>query len=208
MTTTNGVAPGWYADPQDATRYRWFDGQQWTEHVHAGTRQSAASAGYGAGAAAYGAVAQNVAAQNVTPQSVAAQSVAAQSVAAHNVTLGGCQQCGASPAQPVTLRSHRGMIFMQQFLTYRGTWCRDCGIARFRQVQKHLWTFGWWGYISAFVTAANTFQNLAVFFKLRSLGTPQGRRAAALPMTGTVFASAGFAIVLALVAALGWFGLR
>jgi hypothetical protein len=27
---------GWYADPQDGRRLRWWDGQQWTEHTHAG----------------------------------------------------------------------------------------------------------------------------------------------------------------------------
>lgn len=28
-------APGWYPDPQDAARQRWWDGGAWTEHVNA-----------------------------------------------------------------------------------------------------------------------------------------------------------------------------
>lgn len=30
MTT---VEAGWYADPEDATRWRWWDGEGWTEHT-------------------------------------------------------------------------------------------------------------------------------------------------------------------------------
>jgi hypothetical protein len=29
-----GQGEGWYADPQDARRLRWWDGQQWTGHTH------------------------------------------------------------------------------------------------------------------------------------------------------------------------------
>lgn len=25
--------PGWYADPSDGTRWRWWDGSQWTSHT-------------------------------------------------------------------------------------------------------------------------------------------------------------------------------
>jgi HJR/Mrr/RecB family endonuclease len=28
------AAPGWYADPSGAARWRYFDGHQWTNHVH------------------------------------------------------------------------------------------------------------------------------------------------------------------------------
>lgn len=37
MTDTAGTIstqPGWYADPSGAARQRWWDGSQWTEHVH------------------------------------------------------------------------------------------------------------------------------------------------------------------------------
>ena len=32
-------APGWYADPQNASQQRWWDGTRWTEHVQ-GTPQA------------------------------------------------------------------------------------------------------------------------------------------------------------------------
>lgn len=54
--------PGWYADPGDPRRWRWFDGRAWTEHVSLPVPQPDAAA-YGAtadlptayGAAPYGA---------------------------------------------------------------------------------------------------------------------------------------------------------
>ena len=32
----SGSGEGWYADPQDPARLRWWDGARWTEHTHAG----------------------------------------------------------------------------------------------------------------------------------------------------------------------------
>lgn len=34
---TGGPPPGWYPDPQQAGRRRWWDGRQWTEHTSAST---------------------------------------------------------------------------------------------------------------------------------------------------------------------------
>jgi hypothetical protein len=31
---STGQAPGWYADPQDVSRLRWWDGHRWTPHTH------------------------------------------------------------------------------------------------------------------------------------------------------------------------------
>lgn len=35
MTTTPIVPQGWFPDPHNASQLRWWDGQAWTEHVHA-----------------------------------------------------------------------------------------------------------------------------------------------------------------------------
>ncbi len=32
--TTSQPAQGWYTDPHDAARLRWWDGSTWTDHVH------------------------------------------------------------------------------------------------------------------------------------------------------------------------------
>jgi resuscitation-promoting factor RpfB len=31
-TGTAAATPGWFADPDDPTRWRWWDGSGWTEH--------------------------------------------------------------------------------------------------------------------------------------------------------------------------------
>jgi len=114
---------------------------------------------------------------------------------------GGCQQCGAVPAIPVKLHGHIGMLILQRFLTYRGRYCRDCGISQFRNVQKQLLLLGWWGFISFFVTIVNIGQNLFTFSRLRSLSAPQNRLANPAAPGGSVFASPGFAVsvIIALV---------
>jgi hypothetical protein len=44
MTEVSGAAPGWYADPAQPDRWRWFDGSAWTEHVSAPVGPPAAPA--------------------------------------------------------------------------------------------------------------------------------------------------------------------
>lgn len=30
----NEIAPGWYSDPKNASGYRWWDGEAWTDEVY------------------------------------------------------------------------------------------------------------------------------------------------------------------------------
>ncbi len=41
--------------------------------------------------------------------------------------------CGATPAIPVTLRSVVAMVVVGVTSTFRGVYCRDCGLAMFRK---------------------------------------------------------------------------
>ena len=191
MTTSTQAPAGWYADPADAAQYRWFDGNLWTSHV-----QSAPAA-----------YAQPGYAQPGYAQAAYSHPGYSRLPYQDQQPAGGCQQCGAVPAIQVKLHGHIGMIILQRFLTYRGRFCRDCGISQFRNVQKQLLLLGWWGFISFFVTIVNIGQNLFTFSRLRSLGTPQNRRANPAAPGRSVFASPGFAVsvvvaVLVLVALL------
>lgn len=46
----------------------------------------------------------------------------------------GCQFCGAQPAVQATVRGHQGIIYVMRFLSRRGTFCRSCGLATYREM--------------------------------------------------------------------------
>lgn len=181
MTTSTQTPAGWYPDPSEAAQNRWFDGNAWTSHV-----QPAPAA--------------------AVPQAVPVQSSHGQTAYAaypQQQVSGGCQLCGAVPAIQVKLHGHIGMIILQRFLTYRGRFCRDCGVSQFRRVQKQLLLLGWWGFISFFVTIVNIGQNLFTFSRLRSLGAPQNRLANPAAPGGSVFASPGFVVSVIIAVLVG-----
>jgi Protein of unknown function (DUF2510) len=174
MTMTGQAAQGWYPDPSDQRQLRWFDGAQWTDRVHSAAQPAAYAAPQAYSTPTY-----------TQPQYVQEPS-------------SGCQVCAAVPAMDVKLREHHGMILIQRFLTHKGRFCRDCGLAKFRVVQKKTLVHGWWGYISFFVNWVNAAQNLVVWRQLRSLGAPTGRRGTATPAGSSVLSSAGMAITVAI----------
>jgi hypothetical protein len=91
------------------------------------------------------------------------------------------------------------MILLMRFLSYKGQFCRDCGTAQFREVQRRTLLVGWWGYISSVANTVTALYNLTVYRKVRALGPPQGRlRSAKSPVPG-VFMSPGFAITVGLL---------
>jgi hypothetical protein len=183
MTTSTQTQAGWYPDPSDVAQHRWFDGNAWTSHVQP---SAAAYVQPGQVPASY---AQTMYGQPNYPQPSYQQPQVS----------GGCQRCGAVPAIQVKLHGHIGMLILQRFLTYRGRFCRDCGISQFRNVQKQLMLLGWWGFISFFVTIVNIGQNLFTFNRLRSLGAPQNRLANPAAPGGSVFASPGFVVSVIVV---------
>ena len=106
----------------------------------------------------------------------------------------GCQQCGATPAMAAVLHEHHGMLLVMRRLTYRGQWCRDCGIARFREVQRKTMMYGWWGYFSSVINLFTVIRNIGTRKKFAALGAPQGRLRAGLSAGESVFKSPGFAV--------------
>jgi hypothetical protein len=63
-----------------------------------------------------------------------------------------CRFCGATPGRVATVHAHRGMVFVMQFRTLKGPYCRDCGIATVRDMSSQTLWQGWWGPASFFIT--------------------------------------------------------
>ncbi|MBV1852359.1 hypothetical protein [Catellatospora tritici] len=83
-----------------------------------------------------------------------------------------CENCGCSPAAPMTFRGHRGMIIVMQFLKNKGVYCRDCGLAVFRTMTSRTLVQGWWGWASFIITPFILLYNLFGRLKLNKLATP------------------------------------
>jgi len=90
------------------------------------------------------------------------------------VALGGlvCRLCGCGPAADVTFRGHQGMIIVMRFLTSRGPFCRDCGLAVFRTMTARTLVQGWYGYISFIVAPLTVMLNLHRRGKIANLLPP------------------------------------
>lgn len=84
----------------------------------------------------------------------------------------GCQICGAVPAAPVTVRGHQGMIVVMRSLRRKGTMCRTCGLATFREMQADTMVQGWWGPMSVVITPITLLINLAALSTIRRIPEP------------------------------------
>jgi hypothetical protein len=77
------------------------------------------------------------------------------------------------PAVDVTFRGHRGMVFMMQFLHLEGPFCRDCGLATFRDMSAKTLIQGWYGYFSFLATPVTVLVNVARRGKVANLAAPR-----------------------------------
>jgi hypothetical protein len=83
-----------------------------------------------------------------------------------------CAYCGCTPTIDATIRGHRGMILVMQFLHQKGPFCRDCGIATFRSMTSKTLIQGWWGYISFIITPFIVLWNVIQRLRLGKLSPP------------------------------------
>lgn len=84
-----------------------------------------------------------------------------------------CRFCGCVPAADVTFRGHRGMIVIMQFRSLKGPFCRDCGLATFRQMTAQTLIQGWYGYASFVITPFTVLLNLFRRSSVAGLPAPQ-----------------------------------
>jgi hypothetical protein len=87
-----------------------------------------------------------------------------------------CRFCGGSPAVDVTVRAHRGMIWLMTFRSLKGPFCRTCGTAAIRDMSGQTLVQGWWGLGSAFITPITLLVNLVSYSKIKALGEPEYRQ--------------------------------
>ncbi|MFI5864174.1 hypothetical protein [Streptomyces sp. NPDC051546] len=86
----------------------------------------------------------------------------------------GCRLCGAGPAAEATVRGHQGMVVLMRFLSLRGPFCRDCGLATYRRMSADTLWQGWWGPLSLFATPVTLLLNLGPRAAFRRLAPPTG----------------------------------
>jgi hypothetical protein len=84
-----------------------------------------------------------------------------------------CTFCAYSPVAVVTLRREVGMVIMRRRYRFSGRYCKNCGIALFRETQNATLMSGWWGFISAPVNLSSVISNARESRKLRRLSEPK-----------------------------------
>ncbi|MBB4751655.1 hypothetical protein KZ829_14715 [Actinoplanes hulinensis] len=84
-----------------------------------------------------------------------------------------CRMCGSVPAKKTTFRGHQGMIIVMRFLSVEGPFCRDCGLATYRQMTSKTLVQGWYGYGSLVITPITVLINLIRRRHVAGLDAPQ-----------------------------------
>jgi hypothetical protein len=84
-----------------------------------------------------------------------------------------CRFCGCVPAVDVTFRGHQGFLVVMRFLHLGGPYCRDCGLATFRQMTARTLVQGWYGLLSFLITPITVLVNVTERAKVVSLPAPQ-----------------------------------
>ncbi|MFE0461569.1 hypothetical protein ACFW1A_20195 [Kitasatospora sp. NPDC058965] len=83
-----------------------------------------------------------------------------------------CRFCGSVPAAEATFYGHQGLLIMMRFLSRRGPFCRDCGIATHRAMTANSLLQGWWGLLSSVINPITMLRNLPQRAKINKLPPP------------------------------------
>jgi hypothetical protein len=83
--------------------------------------------------------------------------------------------------------------------THKGRWCRDCAEAQYRNAQAFTLGWGWWDFITLFLTPVTLLLNFLERKKARAVGVPVNRRASALSLGKPVSQRPQFYVMCAVV---------
>ncbi|MGA7912595.1 MAG: hypothetical protein WCC30_13775 [Candidatus Dormiibacterota bacterium] len=115
-----------------------------------------------------------------------------------------CSICQASPAIEVTFRNPRSLL-MIWFGRVHGVLCRDCGIAKFREIQRLVLLRGWWSIPGIVVAPVALLYNTTIYFRFKKLPVPiRTSGINPLPKGRTIWLYPGMLIPAALVLAAAW----
>lgn len=84
-----------------------------------------------------------------------------------------CAVCGSFPAAEANFREHRGMVVALSNRKLEGPFCRDCGLAVFREAQHSNLLKGWWSVGSLLLNPAILIWNAVQSRKVAKLPAPQ-----------------------------------
>ena len=82
-----------------------------------------------------------------------------------------CSVCRSTPAIEMTLQNPRS-LFAIRLGRVHGLVCRDCGIAKFRQVQRQVLVRGWWSIPGLVVTPVALVMNVVALYRIKALDRP------------------------------------
>ncbi len=84
-----------------------------------------------------------------------------------------CRFCGCVPAINLTLHGHQGFVVIMRFLSLKGPFCRDCGLAAFRRMTASTLVQGWYGLASFIIAPLTVLMNLIHRSRIGALAPPQ-----------------------------------
>lgn len=84
-----------------------------------------------------------------------------------------CRICHRAPAANVTFHGHEGLIVLMRFSRVDGPFCRQCGLAAYRDISAHTLLRGWWGIASLFITAGVLVMNTVNRARIAALPEPE-----------------------------------
>ena len=96
-------------------------------------------------------------------------------------TVFACRLCGSTPASNGRFRRVQGLVVLMRWSSLEGPFCRDCGLAVFRDMTARTLLQGWWGVLAVFANVFALLGNLAARARFATLDPPERHPEAAAP---------------------------
>jgi hypothetical protein len=94
---------------------------------------------------------------------------------------GECQLCASAPAAKITIGALTGLVLAYEVRTFRGWFCRSCGLAVYRQQTARTLKTGWWSLTGLGVVPFFLAFNLIWWAKITRLAPPRPSAGVAAP---------------------------